>query len=101
MQSRTQRSRHGEPVARLSLSVRCGQRHTRWREVELLSITCSTLQIRRQRVHVPHSILPISEGMESVDGSPMSDVEAGGVLTTRSSIAALLASSKAAVVSRI
>jgi hypothetical protein len=25
MQSRTQRSRYGEPVVRLSLSVRCGQ----------------------------------------------------------------------------
>jgi hypothetical protein len=54
MQSRTLRSRYGEPVMRLSLSVRCGQRHTRRREVELVSIACSGLQIRRRRVHVPH-----------------------------------------------
>lgn len=30
-----------------------GQRHTRWRERDLVSIACSTLQIPRQRVHVP------------------------------------------------
>jgi hypothetical protein len=65
MQSRTQRSRYGEPVQRLSLSVRCGLRHTRRREAELVSITCSALQIRRRWVHVPHPILSIPEGMES------------------------------------
>ena len=75
MQSQTQRSRHGEPVTRLPLSVRCGRRHTRRREVELVSIACSTLQIRRRRVHVPRSIFSISEGMESVGGTPMSDDE--------------------------
>jgi len=74
MQSQTQRRRHGEPVVRLSLSIRCGRRHTRRREVELVSITCSTLQIRRRWVHVPRSILPLAEGMESVGGRPMSDV---------------------------
>ena len=78
MQSQTQRSRHGEPVVRLSLSVRCGRRHTRRREIELVSITCSGLQIRRRWVHVPHSILPILEGMESVDGTPMSGLQRAG-----------------------
>jgi hypothetical protein len=34
MQSRTQRRQYGEPVARLSLSIRYGQRHTRRREPE-------------------------------------------------------------------
>jgi hypothetical protein len=43
MQSRTQRRRYGEPVARLSLSIRYGQRHTRRREAELLSIAGSRL----------------------------------------------------------
>jgi hypothetical protein len=80
MQRRTQRSRHGEPVARLSLSVRCGHRHTRRPERELVSITCSGLKIRRRRVHVPRPILAISAGMESVDGSPMSGLNADVVL---------------------
>ena len=53
MQSRAQRRQYGEPVERLSLSVRYGQRHTRGRETELVSITCSALQIRRRWVHVP------------------------------------------------
>jgi hypothetical protein len=65
MQSRTQRSQYGEPGARLSSSVRCGQRHTRWREVELASMACSTLNIRRRWVHVPHPFSPGREGMES------------------------------------
>ena len=54
MQSRTQRRQYGEPVERLSLSIRYGQRHTRRRETELESITCSALHIRRWWVHVPH-----------------------------------------------
>jgi hypothetical protein len=89
MQSQAQRSRHGEPVVRLSLSVRCGPRHTRRREVELVSITCSTLQIRRRWVHVPHSILRIWEGMESVDGTPMSDDELDNHAPSLRSVACL------------
>ena len=65
MQSRTQRRRYGEPVARLSLSIRHGQRHTRRREAELMSIACSTLHIRRRWVHVPHPFSPGKEVMES------------------------------------
>ena len=53
MQSRAQRRQYGEPVRRLSLSVRFGQRHTRGLEAELESVTRSALQIRSPRVHVP------------------------------------------------
>jgi hypothetical protein len=65
MQSRTQRRRYGEPVARLSLSIRHGQRHTHRREAELLSIACSPLNIRRRWVHVPHPFSPGREVVES------------------------------------
>jgi hypothetical protein len=65
MQSRAQRRQYGEPMARLSLSVRCGQRHTRWRERKLVSITCSSLLIRRQGMHVPHPLSPDRKVMES------------------------------------
>jgi hypothetical protein len=65
MRSRTQRRRYGEPVARLSLRIRHGQRHTHRREAELLSIACSTLHIRRRWVHVPHPFSPRREVMES------------------------------------
>jgi hypothetical protein len=48
--ARAQRRQHGEPVKRLSLSVRYGQRHTRGRETELVSISYSSLQVRRPRL---------------------------------------------------
>jgi hypothetical protein len=56
---------YGEPVARLSLSIRYGQRHTRRREAELMSIACSMLNIRRRWVHVPHPFSPRTEVMEN------------------------------------
>ena len=59
-------------MVRLSLSVRCGQRHTRRREVELVSIACSVLKIRRRRVHVPRAILAKTTTMESENGTPIS-----------------------------
>ena len=65
MQSRTQRRQYGEPVARLSLRIRCGRRHTLRREGELVSITCSALLIRRRWIHVPQSLSPVGEVMES------------------------------------
>ena len=52
-------------MVRLSLSIRYGQRHTRRRETELVSIACSTLHIRRRWVHVPHPFSPEREVMES------------------------------------
>lgn len=76
MQSRTQRSRDGEPVLRLSLGVRCGR--TRRRKHELVSIACSGLQIRRRRVHVPRPILVTRTGMESVNGIPMVGLQLAG-----------------------
>jgi hypothetical protein len=65
MQSRTQRRQYEEPVERLSLSVRCGLRYTHWRESKLVSIACSPLQVRRQRMHVPHPLSPDRKVMES------------------------------------
>ena len=53
MQSRAQRRQYGEPVRRLPLSIRYGQRHTREIEAEFESIKCSPLHIRIPRVHVP------------------------------------------------
>jgi hypothetical protein len=41
MQSRAQRRQYGEPVKRLSLSIRYGQRHTRGLESELVSVSRS------------------------------------------------------------
>jgi hypothetical protein len=57
-QSRTQRRHYGEPVVRLSPSIRYGKGRTRGRETELVSIACSTLNIRRRWVHVPHPFCP-------------------------------------------
>jgi hypothetical protein len=57
MRNRAQRRQYGEPVLRLSLSIRYGQRYTRRRELELVSIACSCLHIRRRRAHVPRSTL--------------------------------------------
>ena len=72
MQSRSQRRQYGEPVERLSLRIRCGLRHTLWREGKLVSIACSTLQIRRQGVHVSHPLSPDREIMESKTVHPYS-----------------------------
>jgi hypothetical protein len=44
---------------------RYGQRDTRRREPELLSIVCSTLNIRRRWVRVPHPFSPGRDAMES------------------------------------
>jgi hypothetical protein len=85
MQSRTQRRRYGEPVARLSLSIRYGQRHTRRREPELVSIACSTLNIRRRWVHVPYPFSPGREVMESGTVYPYRTLK-----LTKPSVAALL-----------
>jgi hypothetical protein len=85
MQSRTQRSQYGEPVARLSLSIRYGQRHTRRREAELVSIACSTLHIRRRWVHVSQPFSPEGEVMESGTVYPYRTLQ-----LTRPSLAALL-----------
>jgi hypothetical protein len=52
-------------LQRQSLGIRYGQRHTRRREPELVSIACSTLNIRRRWVHVPHPFSPGREVMES------------------------------------
>ena len=43
MQRRAQRRQYGEPVERLSLSVRYGQRHTRGLEAELVNVTRSAV----------------------------------------------------------
>jgi hypothetical protein len=72
MQSRAQRKQYGEPVKRLSLSVRFGQRHTRGLEAELVIITCSPLQIRSPRVHVPLPIFPaLPRSPRKQNGTPM------------------------------
>ena len=60
-------------------------RHTRRREIELVSIACSTLHIRRRWVHVPHPFSPEGEGMESGTVHPYRTLQ-----LTRPSVAALL-----------
>jgi hypothetical protein len=66
MQSRTQRRQYGEPMqAAVPESIRYGQRHTRRRETELVSIACSTLNIRRRWAQVPQPFSPGREVMES------------------------------------
>ena len=76
MQSRAQRRQYGEPVERLSLSVRYGQRHTRGLEAELVTVTRSPLQIRSPRVHVPPSIIPSFPGLSKVEQSTHNAVAA-------------------------
>ena len=78
MQSRAQRRQYGEPVERLSLSVRYGQRHTRGLEAELVNVTRSPLQIRSPRVHVPPSIIPSFPGLSKVEQSTHNRVAADG-----------------------
>ena len=53
MQSRAQRRQYGEPVEAAFPEDSLRARHTRGLEAELVSITCSALQIRSPRVHVP------------------------------------------------
>ena len=56
MHRRTQRRQYGEPVQRLSLSIRYRSRHTLRHETELVSIACSRLHIRYRRVHVLYQL---------------------------------------------
>jgi hypothetical protein len=81
MQSRAQRKQYGEPVRRLSLSVRYGQRHTRGLESRLVSIACSGLHVRSPRVHVPppiFSVLPRSPRKRN--GTPIPGLQSDLVL---------------------
>jgi hypothetical protein len=71
MQSRAQRRQYGEPVKRLSLSIRYGQRHTRELEARLVNITCSPLQIRSSRVHVPLRSSPVRRRCSKWYGQPI------------------------------
>jgi hypothetical protein len=71
MQSRAQRRQYGEPVERLSLSVRYGQRHTRGLETELVSVTRSALQVRSPRVHVPLRSSRVPSGCPNWNGQPV------------------------------
>jgi hypothetical protein len=78
MQSRAQRRQYGEPVRRHPLSIRYGQRHTRGLEAELESITCSALQVRSPRVHVPPQDLPIPRELQKRNGPPISVLQSDG-----------------------
>jgi hypothetical protein len=71
MQSRAQRRQYGEPVKRLPLSIRYGQRHTRGLEAEFVNITCSPLKIRSPRVHVPLGSSPVSRVCPKWNGQPI------------------------------
>ena len=71
MQSRAQRRQYGEPVERLSLSVRYGQRHTRGLEAELESVMRSALKIRSPRVHVPLRSSRVASGCPKWNGQPI------------------------------
>src|SRR6185503_4610629 len=71
MQSRAQRRQYGEPVRRLSLSVRYGQRHTRGLETELVSVTRSALQVRSSRVHVPFRSSRVASGCPNWNSQPI------------------------------
>jgi hypothetical protein len=71
MQSRAQRKQYGEPVERLPLSIRYGQRHTRGLEARFVNITCSPLKIRSPRVHVPLGSSPVARGGPMWNGQPI------------------------------
>jgi hypothetical protein len=79
MQSRTQRRRYGEPVARLSLSIRHGQRHIRRRK---LSCEHRMLDVAYSSPvgACPASILSREGGHGKRNGLPVSDVEADEAL---------------------
>jgi len=72
MQRRAQRRQYGEPVERLSLSIRYGQRHTRGLEAELESVTRSPLQVRSPRVHVPLRSSRVASGCPKWNSPPIS-----------------------------
>ena len=78
MQSRAQRRQYGEPVKRLSLSVRYGQRHTRGLEAELVNVTRSPLQVRSPRVHVPLRSSRVASGCPKWNSPPISPLQSGG-----------------------
>ncbi len=78
MQSRAQRRQYGEPVERLSLSIRYGQRHTRGLEAELVSVTRSTLHIRSPRVHVPLRSSRVASGCPKWNSQPIPALQAVG-----------------------
>ncbi len=78
MQSRAQRRQYGEPVERLSLSVRYGQRHTRGLEAELESVTRSALQIRSPRVHVPLRSSRVASGCPKWNSPPIPPLQQTG-----------------------
>ena len=75
MQSRAQRRQYGEPVKRLPLSIRYGQWHTRGLEAEFVNITCSPLQIRSSRVHVPLGSSPVARGCPKWNGQPIKPLQ--------------------------
>jgi hypothetical protein len=75
MHSRAQRRQYGEPVVRLSLSVRYGHRHTHRRERKLEIIACSRLDIRRRWVHVPHSRIALASKRGKRHGPPVEGLE--------------------------
>jgi len=78
MQSRAQRRQYGEPVERLLLSIRYGQRHTRGLEARFVNITCSPLQIRSSRVHVPPGSSPVPRRCPRWNGQPISRCSGSG-----------------------
>ena len=80
MQSRAQRRQYGEPVKRLSLSVRYGQRHTRGLEAELVIVTRSPLQIRSPRVHVPLRSSRVASGCPKWNSQPIQPLQLTGRL---------------------
>ena len=82
MQSRAQRRQYGEPVKRLSLSVRYGQRHTRGLEAELESVTRSPLQIRSPRVHVPLRSSRVAPGCPKWNSQPIKPLQRTGASVT-------------------
>ncbi|GEM_PF-6312952 len=53
------------------LSIRYGQRHTRELEARFVNITCSPLQIRSSRVHVPLRSSPVCRRCSKWYGQPI------------------------------
>ncbi len=78
MQSRAQRRQYGEPVRRLSLSVRYGQRHARGLEAELVSVSRSALQIRSPRVHVPLRSSRVASSCPKWNSPPIKPLKTDG-----------------------
>lgn len=76
-------------MKRLPLSVRYGQRHTRGRENELVSITYSPLQVRRPRVHVPLRVSGIIRATRKRNSPPIPSLQR--TITSLASLGRLLA----------